>query len=76
MKKKSYHALQEEIIEAKEKIVIGAIYCHYKDPNNHYKILGVGIQEATNKICVFYEPLYMRGITFVRDLDNWLEMCM
>jgi len=71
---KSHQQLTEELKEAKKLVVIGGRYSHYKHPENTYKIVGLGIQESTDKICVFYHPEYMDDkITFVRDLDNWLE---
>ncbi len=65
--------LEKQIKKAASKIFIGKKYFHYKNPTQTYTVLDLGIQEATNKICVIYKADYVEDITFVRDLDIWLS---
>ena len=73
MPHKSHEQLEEELNVAKSKVVVGGIYAHYKHPENLHKVIDLGTQEATDKICVIYQSLYGKKLTFVRDLDSWLE---
>ncbi len=73
MPHKSLEQLDQELLIAKNQIKVNGIYSHYKNPDNLYKVSDLAVQEATDKICVIYEALYHSGVTFVRDLDNWLE---
>jgi len=65
--------LEAELNDAKSQLKVGGIYCHYKNPERYYKIIGFAVQEATEKICVIYQAQYSKKFTFVRDLDSWLE---
>lgn len=65
--------LQEALIKAEKLVQIGNLYSHYKNPLNLYKVIALGIQEATDKVCVIYQAENDKGLIFVRDLDNWLE---
>ncbi len=56
---------------AKKQVQVGAKYAHYRDLNSHYLVLGIGIQEATEKPTVIYQK--ESGPIWVRDLDSWLE---
>lgn len=70
---KTHEQLRTELKKAKKRIVIGGIYSHYKKPENLYRVIGLGIQEATDKICVIYRAEYAKEFTFVRDLDSWVD---
>jgi hypothetical protein len=73
MNNKGHETLEDELNQAAKKVKVGGIYYHYKNPNNYYKVVGLGIQEATDKICVLYQAEYNKKLTFVRDLGSWLE---
>lgn len=73
MSKKTNEELVEELKEGAKIVKVGGIYAHYKHPDNLYKIMGLAIQEATNKVCVIYRTEYGKQIIFIRDLDNWIE---
>ncbi|CAN5175768.1 hypothetical protein BH09PAT1_BH09PAT1_7380 [soil metagenome] len=70
---KSQDDPDKEIKKAEELIKLNGIYSHYKNPQNKYKVLSFAVQEATDKICVIYQPQYGKKLLFIRDLDNWLE---
>lgn len=71
---KTQDDLKKEIAEVGKQVKVGGRYSHYKKPENIYQVIGLGVQESTDKICVLYKPEYMDDITFVRDLDSWLAM--
>ena len=56
---------------AKKQVQVGATYAHYRDLNEHYLVIGIGIQEATEKPAVIYQK--ESGPIWVRELDSWLE---
>lgn len=72
MSHKSHEDIEQEIQEAQTIIKIGGIYSHYKNPKNLYKVISLGTQEATDKICVIYQAEYDNKLIFVRDVDSWL----
>jgi hypothetical protein len=53
---------------------IGAVYQHYKNKDNHYKVIGVAFHTETGEEMVVYEPLYENEHKlFVRPLKMFLE---
>lgn len=65
--------LSKQIDEAKQKVEIGGIYRHYKNPDMLYKVKSIAITEADDKLCVIYEAQYGANLTFVRSITSWLE---
>ena len=72
MPHKSHEQVGREIADAGQQVKVGGVYAHYKNRDNHYKVIGFGIQEATDKICVIYQG-FDNKLLFVRDLDDWLS---
>lgn len=70
---KTFEDLEKELNEAKKAVKIGGTYSNYKSPRNLYKVVALGTQEATEKLCVIYQSEDERKLLFVRDLDNWLD---
>ncbi len=66
----SIHELQNRLESASKQVEVGAFYTHYKHPEKRYKVLAVGLQEATEEPCVIYQSDL--GITWVRNLTDWL----
>lgn len=64
--------LAAEVNEAKLKIEVGAKYFHYKHSDLFYKVLAVGIIEATEEPCVVYEAEYGERLVWVRPLEDFL----
>jgi hypothetical protein len=73
MPHKDYRAIEKELEIAKRQVRIGGIYSHYKNPEHLVRVIAVGIQEATDKLCVIYQEVANGNHVFVRDLDIWLE---
>ena len=73
MPHKNHQTIEKELEMAKRQVKIGGTYSHYKNPEHLVKVVGIGIQEATDKLCVIYQDEANENLTFVRDLDIWLE---
>ncbi len=63
--------LLERLTEAAKLVTVGAEYIHYK--NKPYRVIDLVILEATNEICVVYQPLYGAKLIFVRPVVDWVE---
>lgn len=72
------HAAQEELLakvtEAKKQVEEEALYFHYRNPSQHYKVLYVGLLEATEEPCVVYRALYGDQLVWARALSVWLDL--
>lgn len=72
----SEQVLAQKLAEAESKIEVGAIYVHYRNPNQPYKVLAIGLLEATEEPCVIYQAQYgsniMQNTIWVRAVDVWL----
>jgi hypothetical protein len=64
--------IQSKRAQTQQMVEIGGHYYHHRNPQLLYKVIDIGIQEATEKVCVIYKALYGDGIIWVRDLDSWL----
>jgi hypothetical protein len=73
MPRKSHEDLERELEAAKTKVMIGGVYSHYKNTEHKVKVVAIGLQEATEKVCVIYRDVANEKLIFVRDLDAWLE---
>lgn len=69
----SQNQLSEEVKKAKQKIVIGGRYVHYKDPSKIYTVLLLAISEKDNQLVVIYQAEYDNKITFVHPFSQCLE---
>ena len=69
--KESQAELSLRLVKARENVVVGARYQHYKQLS--YLVTDVALWEATNEACVIYQAEYGDQITFIRPLTNWLE---
>lgn len=70
---KNVQDIERELEIAKTKVKVGGTYSHFKNPEHLVKIIALGTQEATDKICVIYQDIKNENLIFVRDLDIWLE---
>lgn len=57
--------------EAKEKIVIGGVYKHFK--GRFYKVLNLATHSETEEPMVVYQALYGDKLIWVRPAIMWLE---
>lgn len=69
------HLSQSDLVQllarAANSVQVGSIYEHYK--GQHYKVIGLAIDESTDHPCVIYQAQHGDAITFVRLLDDWLK---
>lgn len=57
----------------KESLKIGGIYHHYKNPDKHYKVIGIAFHTETEEDVIVYEPLYENEHKlFVRPLNLFI----
>lgn len=66
--------IAQDISAAQQQISIGGIYAHYKNPNQHYKVLSLAtLTENNDELGVVYQALYGEQLIFVRTLSVWLS---
>ncbi len=75
------HLSERELIlqleAAKEAVEVGAVYAHYRDLQNRYRVVGLAIIEATQEPGVLYQKesgsAALKSIVWVRPLASWLD---
>lgn len=72
-KKMSKKALEKKIDDAFKLVQSGGIYAHYKNPDEHYAILGVSLDVNTLEPVVMYGELSGVEVVWTRPLAQWLE---
>jgi hypothetical protein len=65
--------LSKKLIDAKDDIVVGGIYAHYKDVTKTYEVCLLSIAESDEALQVVYKARYGKQLTFVRPLASWVE---
>jgi hypothetical protein len=73
MAHKPQAVLGKELAGAASKVEAGSVYAHYKNPDDHYLVVGFVILEATDEAGIVYQALYGKHITYVRSAKSWLE---
>ena len=72
----SYRELAQRVKGAEMKVRPGSVWHHWRDPQQHYRVIRVGIDEATEDLVVVYEMLVeTKPVVWVRRLrgpDGWL----
>lgn len=71
MKRMSNSELDKLLRTAKNQVVVGGIYKHYKGKT--YKVLAVALSEADLEPVVVYQAQYGNQLTFTRPVTAWLE---
>lgn len=61
------------LVDATLQVEVGQLYCHYKNPAQHYKVIEFAFQVSNNKVCVIYQAQYGQRILFSRELDSWMS---
>lgn len=70
---KSEEVIVNELTQLVEKVKLGGKYAHYKHPSEpRYEVLGVGVWEKTEEMCVMYKRI-STGIVWVRTAENFLD---
>ncbi|TSC83466.1 MAG: hypothetical protein G01um101416_1247 [Microgenomates group bacterium Gr01-1014_16] len=63
--------LDKRLAEARKRVEIGALYYHYKHPEQFYRVLGMHLLEETEEPCVVYQALYGQGLSWVRPVADF-----
>lgn len=71
MGKLSQDELAEKLATARQQVVIGAQYKHYKDKT--YTVKDVASLEATNEPCVICQADYDKQVAWIRPISDWLK---
>jgi len=76
MAHKTKEELEKDLNKAKERIKLGDLYYHYKNPDKFYKIVDFVIIEHDDSAGVVYEAVYeeLKGIKFVRPVAEFWEI--
>jgi len=69
----SHDLLIAQLKLAANKVHVGELYYHYKNPRQFYQVLKIAITEADDSLCVIYEEQYDEHLIFVRPLSSWLD---
>lgn len=67
-----YSELEKKLEDAKAQVEVGGKYFHYKNPSELYKVINIGLLEATEEVCVMYQHPHKK-VVWVRSLSNFLE---
>lgn len=73
MAHKEREELSQEISLALEKVKVGRLYYHYKNPDHLYVLEFVGCLESSEEVCVGYRALYGKGILWVRTVEDFTK---
>jgi hypothetical protein len=66
MAHKTQEKLLSDLQNLNSKVKVGDKFFHYKHPDSFYRIVAVGLIEATEEPCVVYQAEYGDKITWVR----------
>jgi hypothetical protein len=70
---KTQEDLYSEFRNVLQKVRVGELYYHFKNPGKLYVVESVGFLEDTEEPCVVYRALYDKGIVWVRKLSVFLD---
>jgi len=65
--------LEKRLNAAKSQIDVNAKYYHYKNPDQHYRIVTIAFIEETETPAVVYQAEYGENFTWIRPIDNFLD---
>lgn len=71
---KNGRGLKSKVEKAKQQVKVGGRYAHFKNPVHTYIVRDIAILESTQEPVVIYRAEYGDNITFVRPVDEWLEV--
>ncbi|MDO8471807.1 MAG: DUF1653 domain-containing protein [bacterium] len=73
MERATEDQLAERIAAAKQQVTVHGLYAHFKHPERQYRVLLVGIDEASEQPMVTYQALYGNQLIWHRLLSEWLK---
>lgn len=62
--------LLHQMKEVESEVEVGALYSHYRDLENPYTVIAVGLLEFSEEPAVVYEK---DSIIWIRSLSSWKE---
>jgi len=65
--------LSEKLDECRKIVLVNKFYYHYRSPSDYYKVLDLGLDEATEKVVVIYQAQFGKNLIWTRDIDIWCE---
>ncbi len=65
-------SLSQKITDILKQVHIGERWVHYKNPNNTYIILEVGIIEKTEEVSIIYKSEYGDRLIWIRPYQEFL----
>lgn len=73
----SEEELSIQIEKVQDLVEIGALYAHYRDSTTLYKVVGLGIIEATHEVGVLYQKAFgsaeSNAVVWIRPISSWTE---
>lgn len=76
MHKTSHEELNMRLEAARQKVRVGDVYYHFKNPQQHYRVVALGFCEWDESVVVIYEQIGVeKPLTWVRRLEGeggWL----
>ena len=71
-----YQELARRVQGAEAKVKPGSLWYHWRNPDQQYRVIRVGVDESTEELVVVYEQLVEpKPVVWVRRLrgkDGWL----
>lgn len=64
--------LIRNLAKAKQKVVIGSKYVHYKNKEEVYVVADIALLENTGTPCIVYHRIESPQIKWVRPINNFL----
>ena len=65
--------LCDKLCESYQKVIINAVYYHYKKPLLQYQVIDLGLDEASEEPVVIYKALYGKSLIWVSRVDSWCD---
>lgn len=71
----SHEELQTALADARQKVVVGGRYAHYKNPDKLYEVVDLGVIEADEGVAVLYRVANgaTPAVIWVRPLSSFLD---
>lgn len=70
----AFNELKNTLDQANQKVQVGKLYYHYRNPKQLYKVLALAIDEKSDTPCVVYQAQYGDNLIWVRALSVWCEL--
>lgn len=70
----SLEELSARLVQAKERVEVGAHYYHYRNPEKYYKVIAIGLSEETEEPVVIYKALSGLDMIWTRPVSVWTQI--